>query len=93
MYMYGTHSSAYKTAYNNRPPEDEPSGSKETEDKKLKIKILIKKGTFFWFILHKYSTIDGTKHLKFNIFCFCTVTMVTRMRLDVTIRLRCLSCL
>jgi len=53
--MFRTHYSTYKTAYTNackthyttpvynRLPEDEPSGSKHVEDKKIKIKILIYK--------------------------------------------------
>jgi len=39
-----------------------------------------------------YSTMHGTKHTKFNIYYFCTATMITRTLLDVTLHVRCLSC-
>jgi hypothetical protein len=35
-----------------RLPEDEPSGSKHVEDT-VKIKILVNKGAFYWFILYE----------------------------------------
>jgi len=39
-----------------------------------------------------YGTMHGAKDVKFNIYYFCTATMVTRTRLAVTLHIRCLSC-
>jgi hypothetical protein len=63
MFNYQKHSSNNKTAFlmhakhtirtrvHSRLPEEEPSGSKHVEDKKLKIKILIYKKAHFFVLL------------------------------------------
>jgi hypothetical protein len=46
---------SYHTCKHNRFPEDGPSSSKHVEgNKNLKIKILIQKDEFYWFILYNF---------------------------------------
>ena len=58
----------YYTCRYYRLPEDEPTGSKYVEDI-VKIKILIEKSAFCWFILYKVNLvayISDIQHLKLS---------------------------
>jgi hypothetical protein len=56
-------STQYHISIYNRLPEEEPSVSKHVEDtKKLKIKVLIREGAFYWFMLYNCITMNGVKN-------------------------------